>query len=62
MAEGWRLRSHQIVTQPMRALAYRYVTLRGWRDGWLGLRLALRMAWYEGATLRMMQVIARRAD
>lgn len=27
---------------------YRYLHLAGWKDGWLGLRLALWLAWYYG--------------
>jgi len=50
-AAAWRWRPHQLITQPARALWRRYVTLGGWRDGWLGVRLALRMAWYEAVTV-----------
>lgn len=50
-AEGWRLRPHQFVTQPVRTLWRRFVALQGWRDGWLGAALALHMAWYEAVTL-----------
>lgn len=54
LADGWRPRPHQIVTQPLRAGFRRYVTLGGWRDGWLGWRLAVRMARFEAETLRAM--------
>ncbi|MBK6769057.1 MAG: glycosyltransferase family 2 protein [Ardenticatenales bacterium] len=50
-ATAWRWRPHQLITQPARAMWRRYVTLGGWRDGWLGARLALRMAWYEAVTV-----------
>ncbi|MFN8424390.1 MAG: glycosyltransferase family 2 protein [Anaerolineae bacterium] len=55
LADGWRLRPHQRITQPLRAMYYRYVTLGGWRDGWLGLRLAMKMAATEASTLALMR-------
>jgi (heptosyl)LPS beta-1,4-glucosyltransferase len=33
--------------QPLRQFVWRFVTLRGYRDGLHGLRLSLLMAWYE---------------
>lgn len=50
-AEGWRFRPRQLVGQPLRVLFDRFVRLGGWRDGGLGLALALHMAWYEVRTL-----------
>lgn len=55
LADGWRLRPHQRITQPLRAMYYRYVALGGWRDGWLGLRLAMKMAATEAFTLALMR-------
>lgn len=41
-----RLRS--LVGQPVREALRRYFVLKGYRDGWRGLLLALVMAWYAG--------------
>jgi N-acetylglucosaminyl-diphospho-decaprenol L-rhamnosyltransferase len=38
------------VNQPLRAFRRRYLTLGGWRDGRLGIQLALAMAYYEWHT------------
>ena len=35
------------ILQPLRQFHLRYVTLKGYRDCWHGLRLSLFMAWYE---------------
>lgn len=45
--QGIRPLPHKFVTQPVRQFVWRFVTLRGYRDGWHGLRLSLLMAWYE---------------
>ncbi len=45
--QGIRPRPHKFLTQPLRQFLWRFVTLRGYRDGWHGLRLSLLMAWYE---------------
>jgi (heptosyl)LPS beta-1,4-glucosyltransferase len=41
-------RPHNFVLQPLREFKRRFVTLRGWQDGWPGLRLAALLAWYYG--------------
>lgn len=41
-------RLHNFILQPLREFRRRFVTLRGWQDGWPGLRLALWLAWYYG--------------
>jgi len=46
-AAGERWKPQHVVTRPAREAWRRYVTLSGWRDGWLGIALALAMAWYE---------------
>lgn len=51
-AEGWRARPHHVITLPMRQFFWRYITLRGWRAGWHGLRLSALMAWFEWETCR----------
>ncbi|HVB64659.1 MAG TPA: glycosyltransferase [Nitrolancea sp.] len=40
-------RSRGFIGRPVREFWRRYVTLAGYRDGWIGIRLALAMAWYE---------------
>ena len=44
---GVRARSHNFVLQPLRELKRRYWTWNGYRDGWLGLFLAVTMSYYE---------------
>lgn len=39
---------HKFVTQPTREFRRRYLTLDGWRDGWIGLKLAALLALYYG--------------
>ena len=46
--QGIRPRPHNLVLQPVRELRRRFVTLKGWRDGFHGLRIALLLAWYYG--------------
>lgn len=45
---GIRARPHNFILQPLREFRRRYVTLRGYRDGWRGLKLALLLAYYYG--------------
>jgi (heptosyl)LPS beta-1,4-glucosyltransferase len=45
--QGVQPRPHKFLTQPARQFIWRYVTLKGYRDGLHGLRLSLLMAWYE---------------
>ena len=35
------------ILQPLRQFRWRFFTLKGYRDGWHGLRLSLLMTWYE---------------
>lgn len=45
---GIRPRPHNFVLQPLREFRRRYVTLQGYRDGRLGLKLCLLLAYYYG--------------
>ena len=45
--QGIRPKPRNFVLQPLRQLWWRFVTLRGYRDGLHGLRLSLYMAYYE---------------
>lgn len=44
---GVRARWHNLVLQPLREVHRRFRTWHGYRDGWLGLTLALTMGYYE---------------
>lgn len=46
--QGVRPRPYNLILQPLRELRRRFVTLKGWRDGMHGLRIALLLAWYYG--------------
>jgi (heptosyl)LPS beta-1,4-glucosyltransferase len=46
--QGVQPKLHKFITQPVRHFVWRFVTLKGFRDGWHGLRLSVLMAWYEG--------------
>jgi (heptosyl)LPS beta-1,4-glucosyltransferase len=39
---------HKFVRQPLREFWRRYVTLRGYRDGWVGFKLAMLLGFYYG--------------
>jgi (heptosyl)LPS beta-1,4-glucosyltransferase len=47
LAEGRRVRPHNLLLQPWREFYRRYVTLEGWKDGGVGLAACGLMAWYE---------------
>jgi glycosyltransferase involved in cell wall biosynthesis len=46
--QGVRIRPHTLLLQPMRHFWWRYVTLKGYQDGWHGLRLCILLAHYHG--------------
>lgn len=46
-AQGIRPKPHQYLTHPLHHFRWRFVTLKGYGDGWHGLRLSLLMARYE---------------
>ena len=50
--QGMQPRPHKFVREPLRQFWWRYVTLRGYADGWHGLRLSLYMAYYEWVKYR----------
>ena len=47
-AQGIRFKPHNVILQPLRHFWWRYVTLRGYRDGLHGLRLCVLLAYYYG--------------
>ncbi len=52
--QGVRPRLRNYVLQPWRQFWWRFVTLKGWRDGLHGLRLSALMAWYELRKYRLL--------
>src|SRR5690554_6215981 len=54
-AQGSTPRPHKFVTRPVRHFIWRFITLKGYRDGLHGLRLSLLMAWYEFQKYRHLQ-------
>ena len=45
---GIRPRPHNFILQPLREFRRRFITLKGWKDGIPGLKLAIYLAWYYG--------------
>jgi (heptosyl)LPS beta-1,4-glucosyltransferase len=45
--QGIRPKPQNYILQPLRHFRWRWLTLKGYQDGWHGLRLSLLMAWYE---------------
>lgn len=60
--QGRRPRRRTYLGQPARELWRRFVTLRGYRDGLVGLFLALAMAWHELHTWLLARRLWRAAD
>jgi glycosyltransferase involved in cell wall biosynthesis len=46
--KGVKLRPYTFLRQPLRQFWWRYVTLKGYKDGWHGLRLCVLLAYYFG--------------
>ncbi|MBC8171793.1 MAG: hypothetical protein H7X77_08970, partial [Anaerolineae bacterium] len=44
---GIRPKFRNFILQPLRQFKWRFFELKGYRDGFHGLRLSLLMAWYE---------------
>jgi (heptosyl)LPS beta-1,4-glucosyltransferase len=57
---GVRPKPWNFVLQPWREFRRRYITLEGYRDGWLGLLLSLLLAWYTFTTYARLLRLARR--
>ncbi len=52
--QGIRPKLYTPLTQPIRHFLWRFVTLKGYRDGLHGLRLSALMAWYEFRKTRLL--------
>lgn len=50
--QGLRPKPHNFILQPVRQFFWRYITLKGYRDGWHGLRLSFFMMYYEWVKYR----------
>jgi len=48
LRRGIRPRPHNFILQPWREFRRRFFTLRGYQDGWWGLRLSFWLAYYYG--------------
>lgn len=53
--DGVRPKFYTPFTQPPRHFWWRFWQLKGYRDGWHGLRLSLLMGWYEGRKYRLLR-------
>ena len=45
--QGSRPKPQNYILQPLRHFRWRFIELKGYRDGWHGFRLSFLMAWYE---------------
>jgi (heptosyl)LPS beta-1,4-glucosyltransferase len=54
---GVRPKPHNYVLQPLRHFRWRFISLKGYRDGFHGLRLSLYMAYYEWRKYRRLAEI-----
>ncbi|NWG17875.1 MAG: glycosyltransferase family 2 protein [Chloroflexi bacterium] len=52
--QGLRPKPHNYILQPWRQFWWRFVTLKGYREGLHGLRLSLLMAWNEWRKYRLL--------
>jgi (heptosyl)LPS beta-1,4-glucosyltransferase len=57
--QGVRPKPYTPYTQAVRHFLWRFVTLKGWRDGLHGLRMSLLMAWYEMVKYRKLATLVR---
>lgn len=54
-AKGIRPKPWTYLTMPLREFKRRYISLHGYRDGWLGLQLCGLMGWYTFKTYRQLR-------
>lgn len=57
--QGVRPKFYTHFTQPLRQFYWRFITLKGYGDGWHGLRLSLFMAFYEWHKYRLLRRLQR---
>lgn len=56
---GERSNIRRSISMPLRQFWWRFVTLKGYSDGFHGLRLSVFMAWYEFRTWRLVAQLAQ---
>ncbi len=61
LAQGVQARPHHFLAQPLRQFYWRWVTLKGWRAGWHGLRLSALMGYFEWEKYRQLWLLQHRA-
>jgi hypothetical protein len=57
--EGVRAQRHHLLTMPLRQFWWRFITLRGWRDGLHGFRLSALMGRFEFEKWRLLLKMQR---
>jgi glycosyltransferase involved in cell wall biosynthesis len=60
--QGRRTKPHNLILQPLREFRRRYVTLKGYQDGGLGLLLCLLLAYYDGVAYLRLWRLARAGE
>ena len=60
--QGIRPKPHNFILQPLRQFRWRYLTLKGYQDGWHGLRLSSLMAYYEWYKYRLLAALWRQTS
>jgi glycosyltransferase involved in cell wall biosynthesis len=62
LEQGVRPKPRNYILQPLRHFKWRYLTLKGYRDGFHGLRLSVIMAWYEFRKYWLLRGLWRSVD
>ncbi|HEX2906737.1 MAG TPA: glycosyltransferase family 2 protein [Phototrophicaceae bacterium] len=57
--QGIQPKPQNYILQPWRQFWWRFVTLKGYQDGWHGLRLSLFLAWYEFRKYQQLRALWR---
>lgn len=57
--QGIKPKLRNYLLQPLRHFYWRFIALKGYIDGWHGLSLSARMAWYEFVKYRMLSKMWR---
>lgn len=58
--QGVRVKTRNFVLQPLREFHRRYLTWKGYKEGWLGFQLSLLMAYYEWIMYRKLHAMGRK--
>ncbi len=57
--QGVEVKARNFILQPLREFNRRYVTWEGYKEGWLGFRLSLLMAYYEWIMYRKLHAMGK---